>query len=111
MERREVRLDPAVEAVLGDGARRSRERRMGRAERRKVGRDRERSKATFDLPEWLVERIQARAAGASCSMSGLAGFLLAAGLRELEAGRLDLDGHLQPSRSPRFEWVVEVRED
>ena len=108
MTRQTVTLDPAVAAILGDGDRRERERRLGRAERRKRARDRARSKATYDLPDRIIDEIKRVAERESCSASSLVGFLLAYGLNALEQGTLSLEGHFKPSRSPRFDWILEI---
>jgi hypothetical protein len=107
-DRQRVELDPAVMAVLGDGERRARSRAMSQGQRRRARRDEARSKATYDLPEELIAAVAARAAREDCSVSGLAGLLMAHGLAALRRGEIDVDRYLQPSRSPRFAWVVDV---
>lgn len=110
-------IDPAVESALGkppvrgsiyERLRRAKE--MTPAQRRKAERDRNRSKETFDLPEWLVEAVAQIAETHGVPKSNVAAHLLAAGLKELLNGQINLDWMKKASRSPRYEGLLEAPE-
>lgn len=103
-------IDPAVSAVMDDavygGMERARMRRsMTPGKRRKADRDARRVRATYDLPEQLIERLEKVAAQESLPVSQVAAFYLLSGLE----GR-PLEMIKRPSRSPRFDWVLELPE-
>ena len=108
MERREVRLDPAVEAVLGDGARRGRRRRMTRRERAQAERDSRRQRVTLELNPELVGLVRRVAEHEGVSPAGVVNVLLLDGLGRYGRGELGIDEYVRPSEGPRYDWVVEV---
>jgi len=108
-------VDPAVENALGRPARQmnniyqrlARIKGMTEAQRRKAEKDRERSKATYDLPDWLIQAVEQIAASHGVPKSNVAAHLLAAGLRDLLDGRINLNWMRKISRSPRYEGLLE----
>ena len=108
MERREVRLDPAVEAVLGDGARRGRRRRMTRRERAQAERDSRRQRVTLELNPELVGLVRRVGEHEGLSPAGVVNVLLLDGLRRYAGRELGVDEYVRPSQGPRYDWVVEV---
>lgn len=103
-ERRTIRIDSAVLAAIGDGARRARLRNLRYGERRKAQRDAQRVKITLDTQPDLVARLHRAATKSECTMSSLANALLDVALEMLERDEIDLE--MRPSRSPRFAWVA-----
>ena len=106
--RREVRLDPAVEAVLGDGARRGRRRRMTRREREQAERDSRRQRVTLELNPEVVGLVRRVAEYEGVSPAGVVNVLLLEGLGRYGRGELGIDEYVRPSQGPRYDWVVEV---
>lgn len=84
------------------------ERGLTKKQRKEKVRQAARVRVFFDVPDWLRDAVMQAAEAEGTSASSLAAALLDAGLRELSAGRLDLQK--RPSDSPRFEWIVEVDE-
>jgi hypothetical protein len=110
-------IDPAVESVLGKPVRNNIYQRLARikemteAQRRKAEKDRERSKATYDLPDWLIQAVEQIAVSHGVPKSNVAAHLLAAGLRDLLDGRINLNWMRKISRSPRYEGLLENPEE
>lgn len=101
--------DPAVEAALGQ---RDVYQRFGRAaartnaERKKAKRDAARQRALYDLPEDVIQAVDALAERISSSKSQVAAYLLITGLHAVANGQVDLSAARRPSRSPRFEYTL-----
>lgn len=106
--RKAVTFDPAVAAILGDGDKRDRERHMSASERKESQRQAARVRLVLDVPEWLRDAVMQEAERRGASASSMAALLLAAGLREVHAGRVEV--RRSPSDSPRFEWIISVSE-
>ena len=106
LQRREA-LDPAVAAMLGDTQRRERLSHLPPAQRKKAKRDAERARFTYDLDPALIAAIQTAAHREGISASGLAHFLLTQAMRQYQSGGIDLHPYKRPSRSPKFDWVLE----
>ncbi len=105
----DIEIDAAVQAYLARetqaevNARRKKEMKLTRAQRRKREKDAARTKATYDLPETIKERIEVIATEFGIPKSQLAAFFLDHAIREYDIGRIDLRPYLRPSRVPRFE--------
>ena len=84
------------------------ERGLTKKQRKEKARQAARVRVFYDVPDWLRDAIQAQAEAERTSASSLAAALLAEGLWALRAGKVDLQK--RPSDSPRFDWIVEVRE-
>jgi hypothetical protein len=112
----EIKLDDAVQAYMGQGEQAAlttqieKEKDLTEYQRRKRKRDAARVKATYDLTSWVKESLEKIAAEYEIPKSNLANVLLAEALARYAAGEIDLESYKQPSRNPRFEWVLEIAE-
>ncbi len=111
-------MDPAVESALGVPAKRgsiyeriARVKEMTPAQRRKAEKDRARTKETYDLPGWLIEAVERIAQKYGVPKSNVAAHLLAAGLRDVLEGKINLRWVRKISRSPRYEGLLESPEE
>jgi len=100
------RRDPAVTAIFTDAAQREERRALTKSQRRKRDLDAARSKVTVDLPPELVRALQQLAAQEGVSLSGLIAYYAAQGI--LRHDRNALDSLRSASRSPRFEWKLDL---
>ncbi len=107
-ETRRKALDPAVSALITEGERRQRRRRMDRVRQAKARRDAARQRATYDIPKSLQQAIAAVAKEESLSVSGLVSALLADGVRRYRRGEITFYGLKRLSRSPRCDWVIDA---
>ncbi len=92
--------------VFGGLERLRRARNMTPAQRRKAQKDKDRSKATYDLPQEMIARITSMAEEHKVPASQLAALLMYKGLLMLDDGMFNLREHMRPTRSPRFDWVL-----
>ena len=82
----------------------------------KKGRERKRTearkakRATYDLPPKLKQKIAEIAKNHECPASQIAHLLLLHGLKELEAGNVEIESRKYPSKSPLFEWNLRIDE-
>lgn len=103
------RIDPAVEAVVGDDpiyGRLARARRMTRGQRKKAERDRGRSKVTYDLPADLIQQIEEMAEKEGIPNSQMAMALIRVGEVQFKRGNVVFGK--EPSKSPRFDWNLKT---
>lgn len=105
--RQQVTVDPAVAAIMQDGRRRRKARRMSTQERRQAKRDEKRHRVTLELNPEIAKMIGAIAKSEGCSPAGVVNLLVFDGVQRYIIGELEFVGHVRPSRSPRFDWVVE----
>jgi hypothetical protein len=56
----------------------------------------------------LIQAISDLADGEHCSRSSVAAFLLAKGLEAYRREEFTFEGHYVPSRSPRYEFILDV---
>ena len=108
MTRRQVAIDPAVAAILGEAEERQEQRRMGPGKRKTAKRAARRKAVTWELDRGVVGIVQEVAGALGISPAGVVNRLLVDGLERLAAGEVDFEGCLVPSRSPQYLWVVEV---
>lgn len=97
-----------VKAILGDGEKRQQRRHLSKAQQRELARQQARVRVTLDIPDWLKPLLLDTAENEHVSGSSLAAFILARGLRDVREGKLLL--RKIPSDSPRFEFLVDVKE-
>ena len=97
-----------TDPIFGSLDRRRRARNMTPGQRKKAERDAKRTKATYDLPWEIIEGVSAISARESIPASQIVALLIARGLEDLAQGKLDLDDFKTPTRSPRFEWVLDL---
>jgi DNA-binding MurR/RpiR family transcriptional regulator len=102
-------LDPAVNSVLTDAARRQRIRQLPRDEQARARRDAARKRIIYEVPEVIQDAIAEIAQQEGMSPSSVVSLLLAEGIRLYRAKRVSFYGLKRASRSPRYEWVL--RED
>ncbi len=111
--RRQV-IDPAVAALLRHQDEKQSEAHLPKDERRKKNREREKlrsllpNRVTYDLPEGMKNHIAKIAETQKTSASQVAAILLTYGLEALEQGSIDLSSYRVPSRSPRYEWNLDL---
>jgi len=108
MSRKAVDFDPAVLAALSDADQRVKRRGMSAGQRKRADRDEARSKATYDLPAWLIQAVTDLAERQQVSKSSLVAFLLARALEAYRRGDWNFDGYHEPSRSPRYRFVLRM---
>jgi hypothetical protein len=106
--RQGVTLDPAVAAVLGDGAQRAKRRRMTERQRKEAERQGQRQRVTLELNPALVRLVQAAARVEGCSPATVVNICLADALRRVAMGELVLSDSMRGSRSARYECVTEL---
>lgn len=99
-------IDPAVADILEGAERKKRLASMPKSERAKARKDAARHKVGLDLPPNLHETLRQIAGKENVSNSGLAAFLIQRGIREYQAGNIDLFPHKRISRCARFEYVL-----
>ena len=68
-------------------------------------------KVTFEMPEELKALLELVAEAHGISNAGALTRLLYDALQRYASGDIDFDGYLQPSRSPRYKWVVRIDVD
>lgn len=105
MSKRRNAIDPAVEGLVSEGDRRQRRRRLPQDS--KARRDAERTRATYDLPQELIDALGDVADAEGMSASGAAALLLAAAVNQYQEGEWTLTGFKRASRAPLYEWVAD----
>jgi len=110
LKRRQA-VDPAVADLLSDMDRKKRLSSLPRAMQKKARRDAARHKIGLDFPPALHEELRQIADREKISISSLAAFFVRRGLDAYGAGRVDLEPHLRLSRSPRFEFVIDLEKN
>ena len=112
-------VDEAVATALGDddpvygrlASKRQRARNMTPGQRKRAQRDAQRVKYTYDLPEEIGQAVERYARESGIPQSQMAAVLLLHGLLAQARKQIDLRQFgKRPSRSPRYDWVVEIPE-
>jgi hypothetical protein len=103
---RRAAIDPAVADILAGAERKKRLASMPQAERAKARKDAARHKVGLDLPPELHETLRAIAAKEQISISSLVAFFSHQGIKNYNAGEIDLFPHKRISRCARFEYVL-----
>ena len=104
-------IDPAVADILAGAEKKKRIASMPKAERAKARKDAARHKVGLDLPPELHELLRFIAAEEQVSISSLVAFLTQRGIKEYQAGNIDLFPHKRISRSARFEYILTLEQD
>ena len=99
-------IDPAVADILNNAERRKRFTSLPRSERNKARKDAARHKVGLDLPPALHETLRDVANKEKISISSLVAFLVNRGLKDYQAGNVDLFPYKRISRCARFEYVL-----
>lgn len=103
---RRVSIDPTVAELLGQAEQREAASLLKPAARRKFKRDRNRTRATYDLPQALLDAVGQVGQAESMTNSAVVGALLSQALCMLKASRWTLEGVKTFTRSPLFEYLV-----
>lgn len=112
-ERRPI-LDPAVADLLAGMEQRASDAQLPRRERERKSRERARiaarreQRATYDLPPAIRQRIKMLAEQERIPASQMVTLALLQFLENYDAGRVDLAPLKQPSRSPRYDWNLDL---
>jgi hypothetical protein len=107
-------LDPAVADLLEGMEQRQNEAMLPRKQREKKARERARiqarreQRATYDLPPAVRESIKNLAEQHSLPISQLVTLALLRFFDEYKSGHIDLGQLKKPSRSPKYEWVLDL---
>lgn len=113
LERRTV-LDPSVADLLQGMEQRQAEAALPRKLREKKARERAKiqarreQRATYDLPPVLRKRIKEMAEDERLPASQLVTLALVRFFEDLTAGKIDLGELKEPSRSPRYDWNLNL---
>jgi len=108
----EISIDPAVAVHLQNetqtAADRKRQKEAGLTayQRRKRKFDQNRVKDTYDLTDWVKERVREIAANENVPKSHLADFLLASAIQQYDAGKIDISSYKDISRHPSFRYSL-----
>ena len=111
-------LDPAVADLLDNMQERQADRQLTKGERRKKARqqekDRERkaegTRFQIDLPKGIKALTLALADREHLPASQIIALALVRFLEDVDAGRVDLSEYKRPSKSPRYDWTLEIPE-
>jgi len=99
-------IDPAVADILEGAERKKRLTSMPKSEREKARKDAARHKVGLDLPPELHETLRQIAGKEQVSISSLVAFLANRGIKDYQAGDIDLFPYKRISRCARFEYVL-----
>lgn len=108
MNRRQIDQDPGVLAILRQAKDKKQRRRMTPKQRQRHQDQARLKKITYRLDRGIAEMIDLLASTYRCPPAGVAGWLLAQGLRAYAAGEIEIDAVLQASDSPRWDWVIRL---
>jgi hypothetical protein len=117
IEPRPINLDPAVADLLAGMEKRQSEAQLPRQQREKLVKERikiqarREQRATYDLPPVLREVVRTLAEELRIPASQLVTLALARFLRDYAAGQVDLGQYKQPSRSPRYDWNLNLSKE
>ncbi len=110
-------LDPAVADLLEGMEKRQSEAMLPRRQREKKARERARiqarreQRATYDLPPAVRLRIKQLAGQQSLPISQLVTLALLRFFNDYEAGDVELGAIKKPSKSPKYDWVLDLEEE
>ena len=104
-------VDPAVADLLNDMDKKRRLSSMPKSEQRKAKREAARHKVGLDLPPDLHDLLRYIASEEQISISSLVAFLTQRGIKEYQAGNIDLFPHKRISRCARFEYILTLEPD
>lgn len=104
-------VDPAVADLLNDMDKKRRLSSMPKSEQRRAKREAARHKVGLDLPPDLHDLLRYIASEEQISISSLVAFLTQRGIKEYQAGNIDLFPHKRISRCARFEYILTLEPD
>ncbi|NPV87773.1 MAG: hypothetical protein HPY45_17375 [Anaerolineae bacterium] len=109
-----LRADPAVRALIGQEERLKQEARLSRRQREKVIKERRKIRerreqhTCYDIPPQLRQYIKTLAEELRLPASQIAALALLRFARDWQAGTIDLAPYKRPSRSPKYDWNLEL---
>lgn len=104
-------IDPAVADILEGAKKKKRIAAMPKSQRAKARKEAARHKVGLDLPSELHDLLRFIAAEEQVSISSLVAFLTQRGIKEYQAGNIDLFPHKRISRCARFEYILTLEPD
>jgi hypothetical protein len=104
-------IDPAVADILAGAEKKQRIASMPKAGRAKARREAARHKVGLDLPPELHDLLRFIANEEKVSISSLVAFLTQHGIKEYQAGNIDLFPYKRISRCARFEYILTLEPD
>ena len=108
MTRQTISLDPAVAAILGESTQRKQQRAMTPAQRARAQHKASQIGVNYLMNADLVNIVRDLADALGISPASAVNRLLLDALQRYAAGDITFDDYLQPSRSPRYQWTVEI---
>lgn len=114
---RPLELDPAVAELLAGMEKRQNEAQLPRRERERLVKQRlkiqarREQRATYDLPPAVRLAIRDLAEELHLPASQLAALALIRFLNDYEKDAVDLSAYKQPSRSPRYDWNLNLNKE
>lgn len=99
-------IDPAVADILEGAEKKKRIAAMPKSQRAKARKEAVRHKVGLDLPPDLHDLLRQIANEEQVSISSLVAFLTQHGIKEYQAGKIDLFPYKRISRCARFEYVL-----
>ena len=104
-------IDPAVADILDGAEKKKHIASMPKSQRAKARREAARHKVGLDLPSDLHDLLRYIASEEQISISSLVAFLTQRGIKEYQAGNIDLFPHKRVSRCARFEYILTLEPD
>ena len=107
-------LDPGTADILENMEQRQAERALPKREREKKAKERKRAEARYpsrlnvDLPPRIKALVKAIAARERVPESQLVALACARLLAAIDAGEVDLRDYKRPTKSPKYDWVLEI---
>lgn len=99
-------IDPAVADILEGAEKKKRIATMPKSQRAKARKEAARHKVGLDLPPDLHDLLRQIASEEQVSISSLVAFLTQRGIKEYQAGKIELFPHKRVSRCARFEYIL-----
>lgn len=99
-------IDPAVADILEGAEKKKRIAAMPKSQRAKARKEAARHKVGLDLPPDLHDLLRQVANEEQVSISSLVAFLTQRGIKEYQAGKIDLFPYKRISRCARFEYIL-----
>ena len=98
----------AVADLIDTENRRRRLRKMSKAQRKEAARQEKRVRATYDLPQEIIEAIDAIALHEKCPQSHIAALLLLQAIDIYCLDGIKTKKYKQDSRCPRWEYCIQI---
>lgn len=109
-DKRRPVIDPAVADMLSEMEQKKRISHLPKSKQGKARKNAKRHKVGLDLPPALHQSLRQIAEGERISVSGLVTFYLYRGVNDYKAGKVEISSFKRISRSPRFEYILDLAE-